>query len=121
MTIKPLGHLVLVAPDEIKEEVSEGGIVLGEQTRKADAYAQTRGTVLDIGPTCWKDLGGKSVKYIKEGSTIKESIGEPWCKIGDTIIFQRYSGGRIADDKGKYREDVILVNDKDVLAVITEE
>lgn len=103
-TIVPLGYRVLVAPDEI-EETSKGGIVLAKDLINKEQGAQVVGTVLDIGADCWAD-----------------TAGEPWCKVGDRVIFAKYTGMKIWDSvEGKYRNDMLLLNDTDLTARITEE
>lgn len=103
--IKPLGHRVLVAPDNI-ETKTKGGIILVDETARQERQAQVIGTVLDIGDTCWAD----------------SPTGEPWCKIGDRVVFAKYAGMKIWNPiEGKYREDMLLLNDLDLTAIITEE
>ena len=104
-TLKPLGHRVLIKPDFV-EEKSKGGIILAQDTVKQEQGAQVIGTVLDIGSTCWAD----------------SADGEPWCKVGDRVIFAKYSGMKIWNPvEGKYREDILIVNDLDICGLVTEE
>lgn len=104
-TIKPLGHRVLVRPDSI-EDKTKGGIILPDQTTKQEQGAQAVGTVLDIGDSCWLDTPS----------------GEPWCEVGDRVVYARYSGMKIWDVvTGKFRDDLLLLNDLDITALITEE
>ena len=104
-SVKPLGYRVLIKPDEI-EYKTKGGIILADHTVKQEQGAQVVGTVLDIGEDCWADT----------------ATGEPWCKVGDRVIFAKYSGMKIWDSlEGKYRDDMLLLNDTDITARITEE
>lgn len=101
----PLGHRVLVKPDFV-EEKSKGGIILAQDTVKQEQGAQVIGTVLDIGTTCWIDSGD----------------GTPWCKIGDRVVFAKYSGMKIWNPvEGKYRDDILIVNDLDICGLVAEE
>jgi len=118
--IIPLGHRLLIKPQEVKEQRTEGGIVLVDETVKADERAQVKGVVIAIGATCWKDLGNRQLIFVKEKVTQIVSDGVPWCKVGDTVYFQRYSGMRIPDDFGNYRKDVLLLGDQDVTALSLE-
>lgn len=103
--IAPLGHRVLLKPDVV-EEKSKGGIILHNELTKQEQQAQVVGTVLAIGPTCWADT----------------PTGEPWCKVGDRIVFAKYSGLRLWNPaEGKYRDDLVLINDLDVCGLVTEE
>ena len=102
--LRPLGHRVLLQPDDV-EAKSKGGIILPEELNKQERGAQVVGTVLDIGETCWADTPGGS-----------------WCQIGDRVIFAKYSGMKIWNPvDGKYRDDLLLVNDLDITALILDE
>jgi chaperonin GroES len=101
----PLGHRVLIKPDDV-EAKSKGGIILPEELKKQEQGAQVVGTVLDIGDTCWLDTPS----------------GEPWCSVGDRVVFAKYSGMKIWNPvEGKYRDDILIVNDLDITALITLE
>lgn len=103
--IKPLGHRVLIQPDDVNQK-SKGGIILPDELTKQEKGAQVVGTVLDIGSTCWADSPN----------------GEAWCKVGDRVVFAKYSGMKIWNPvEGKYREDILIVNDLDICALVTEE
>jgi chaperonin GroES len=103
--LKPLGHRVLIKPDDVND-TSKGGIYLGEDLKKQEQGAQVIGTVLDIGDTCWLDTPS----------------GEPWCSVGDRVVFAKYSGMKIWNPvEGKYRDDILIVNDLDITALITLE
>ena len=96
----PLGHRILVLPEEV-EEVTKSGIVIAVGTAKQrEEMAQIFGTVVAIGPTCWADQAQKD-----------------WAKVGDKIIFGKYSGLLYTGDDGKeYR----IINDLDVVALKKE-
>ena len=101
MNIKPTGHHVLIEPDEF-EEVSEGGIVL---TTDQDALAReqaatTRGTIIAVGETAWRDFGDK-----------------PWAKVGDYVYYTRHVSKTITGQDGK---DYFLLTDDNILAIIEE-
>ena len=103
-SLKPLGHRVLIKPDDV-EAKSKGGIILPDDLTKQERGAQVVGTVMDIGETCWAD-----------------TPGDPWCQVGDRVIFAKYSGMKIWNPvDGKYRDDLLIVNDLDITALITEE
>ena len=76
--------------------------------------------VIAIGSTCWKDLGNRQIVIVKDNVTEVVSDGKPWCKIGDKVYYQRYSGMRIPNEMGKYRTDVLLLGDQDVTALSIE-
>lgn len=106
--IRPCGHRLVVKPykyDEV-DEVSKKHLdflkqlkVVGTETRN-DASVD-KGFVLAIGPSAWKDFGG-----------------DPWCKVGDEIIFAKFAGKIVKDPDTS--EDVFILNDEDVVAVVKE-
>ena len=100
MTIDVKGYRVLVKPKEV-EKVSKGGIIVtveGSQEEKLEKAGQQFGTVVDIGHTCWST----------------EELGDPWCKVGDRVLFAKYAG--IIRKEG---EDIyIILNDEDIIGVI---
>ena len=95
--IHPKGHRVLILPDPM-EEVTQSGIILsvGEQ-RDRERLAQLKGTIVETGDSVWLDQPS------------------PWAKVGDHVIFGKYSG-LIYDgaDEKEYR----IINDLDVVALV---
>ena len=97
--IHPTGHHVLVLPDKV-EEKTEGGIYLPEPAREEEQRAATKGILIDVGPTAWQEFAD----------------GEPWAQKGDYVSYAKYGGINM---KGKDGKDYILLNDQDILAVLT--
>lgn len=98
--IVPQGWRVVVLPDKVKTE-TESGIVIstGSQTMREE-MAQVDGIVVAMGSEC----------YNKHET--------PWCKIGDKVIFGKYSGiFRKGNDGKTYR----IINDEDVVATLEGE
>ncbi len=86
MRIKPIGERLLIKP--IKEEVkSAGGIVLPEKAKEKSQKAE----VIEIG-----------------------SSDEISVKVGDQVIFAKYSGNEIKMDD----EDYVIIDWSDILAKI---
>src|SRR3990167_7693040 len=105
--LRVTGFRVLIRPDPI-EKVTKGGIVIpvvGTTERRAQA-AQMTGAVIDVGSTAWKAFD--------PGPHWK-----PWAKVGDHVVYSRHAGRFIADPDNPGQE-LILLNDEDVLAVIEE-
>lgn len=99
-----VGHRVLVNPDPV-EKKSEGGIVLpGEWDERRHREATHSGVVLQVGNLAFKDLGN----------------GEPWCKVGDRIIYARHAGKFIKNPNDS-KEEWYMINDEDVQGILTEE
>lgn len=93
--IRPVGHRVLVLPEDV-EEVTAGGIVLARELVQKEAMAQVAGVVVEVGVDCWADQPSK------------------WVGPGDRVIFAKYSGLYHKGADGKtYR----VINDLDVVAV----
>lgn len=111
MSVKPCGHRLLVKPfkqeevDEIfkKHRAFASTLEIVNENKKREDASVDRGIVLDIGPTAWKN----------------DSFGyEPWCKIGDEILFAKFAG-KFVDDP-ETGEAVCILNDEDVVAVVKE-
>jgi chaperonin GroES len=94
----PTGWRMIVLPFKMAEK-TKGGLYLGQETLERQQVASTCGLVLAQGPHCYD----------------KDKFPEgPWCKVGDWVIFARYSGSRINIDGGEVR----ILNDDEVLATI---
>lgn len=98
--IKVVGHRVLIKPDSV-EETTKGGIVLAQALVQQEKNSQDKGTVLAVGSGCWKEFGD----------------GSPWCKEGDKVYYPKYSGMKVKDND---KEEYIIVNDEDIVAIIEE-
>ena len=101
--IKILLHHILVKlddatdADDMYKRAKAAGIHL--ELDKREQAAVEYGTVVQVGPTAFKDLG--------RDPTILNR--------GDRISFARYSGKSIKDSDGT---EYLLLNDQDVLVVI---
>jgi len=105
--IKPVGPVLLVkvlhekAKDEIKEEVSAGGIIIETKEQKTkkivrDQFSCNEAEVIAMGDLAFEGFEGKA-----------------WCKVGDTVIFPKYAGLDREIDNQLFR----LIYDEDVKAV----
>jgi chaperonin GroES len=98
MNIQPLGDRVIVRPLEA-EEKTKGGIILPdtakEKPQEGEVLAVGKGKVLDNG-----------------------SLQAPEVKKGDRVLYGKYSGTEI---KTKDGEDLLIMREEDVLAIITVE
>ena len=95
--IHPKGHRDLILPDPV-EEVTQSGIILSVgENRDRERLAQLKGTVVELGNTAWLDQPS------------------PWAKVGDHVIFGKYSGLIYqGNDNKEYR----IINDLDVVALV---
>jgi len=100
--IIPQGHRVLVKPD-VKEEKTQGGIIIAETIREREELAGIFGTLVAVGPTAWAAFDD----------------GRPWAQIGDKVVFSKYGGLVLEDPETKvlYR----LLNDEDIYCTIESE
>ena len=97
--INPKGHRVLVLPEEIETKTASGIITTIGSQQLREELAQVDGIVVAMGNTCYTDQA------------------ETWCKVGDRVVFGKYSGIiREGKDGKKYR----IINDLDVVATIEE-
>ena len=100
--IKPVEFKVLILPDKVDDK-SAGGMYLPESVRERQQYAMDKGIIVAIGEGFFRDLPG------------------PVPKIGDRVIFDKYSGSLITveDENGK-REEYRLTQDKYICAILEE-
>lgn len=95
--IHPKGHRVLILPDPVEEVTQSGIIVSVGENRDRERLAQLKGTVVELGNTAWLDQPS------------------PWAKVGDHVIFGKYSGLIYqGNDNKEYR----IINDLDVVALV---
>ena len=95
---EPSGYRILVLPFTPKTK-SAGGILFSQETLDKARIATTCGYVLKMGDLAYKD---------------KDKFNEPWCKIGDWVMFARYAGARLPIEGGEVR----ILNDDEVLGTI---
>jgi chaperonin GroES len=92
--LKPLGDRLVVRPSA-REETTKSGIVLPDTVKERPQ----EGTILAVGP----------------GRTLDDGSREPIeVSVGEKILFQKYAGTEFKLDD----EDLLILSQKDVLAVI---
>jgi len=95
MNIQPLGDRVVVKPLEA-ESKTKGGIVLPdtakEKPQEGKIVAVGKGKVLDNG-----------------------SLQAPEVKVGDKILYGKYSGNEITTKDG---EELLIMREEDILAIV---
>jgi chaperonin GroES len=99
--ILPVEYKILIQPIEV-EEKTKGGIIIPDETKDRDQFAQMKGILVAVSPFAftYEDWKGS-----------EDSRPKP----GDTVLFAKYAGAVVDGKDGKkYR----LVNDKDVCAVL---
>lgn len=105
MAIIPTGHHVLVEPEDLEKvdpafaAAQRAGIQIPKEFTTKERVAVSRGKVLSMGPTAYQDF--KS---------------EPWCKVGDIVVYVRHGGMYVQDPDTK--KDYLILNDEDIIAVL---
>ena len=100
--IKPTEYKVLVQPIKVDEK-TKGGIILPDETKERDQFAQMQGTLVAVSPLAFTYADAKDW-----GEANKP-------KPGDKVMFARYAGAAV---KGMDGADYRIINDKDVSAVL---
>jgi chaperonin GroES len=96
MNLRPLHDRVIVKRLE-EEKKSAGGIIIPDQA----AEKPVRGEVLAVGPG----------KKTDDGKTIAVDV-----KVGDTVLFGKYSGSEVKVDGKEY----VVMREDDIMAVFTK-
>lgn len=94
MKVKPLGNRILVKRTE--PEASKGGILLPDSAQEKPR----QGKVLAVGPG----------KLGKDGA-----IKPMELSVGDRVLFSNFAGNEV---KGAEEEEILIMSEEDVLAVI---
>jgi len=94
MSLKPLGNRVVIEPNE-QEEITSGGIVLPETAKEK--------------PQKGKIIAAGKGKVTEDGKVLTLDV-----KVGDLILFGKYSGTEIKVDGKEY----LMMREDDVLGVI---
>jgi len=95
--IRPIGDRVVVKPTA-KEETSRGGIIIPDTATEKPQ----QGTVIAVGSGKMQDNGERSAMELK---------------VGDRVLFAKYGGTEFKHDG----EDLLVLRESDVLAVLTGE
>ena len=95
MNIQPLGDRVVIKPLEA-EEKTKGGIVLPDTAKEKPQ----EGKVVAVGKG----------KILEEGKIQSLEV-----KVGDKVLYGRYSGTEITTKEG---EELLILREEDILAII---
>jgi len=95
MEIKPLGDRVVVKPLEA-EAKTKGGILLPDTAKEKPQ----EGKVVAVGKGKMLDSG---------------SVQAPEVKVGDKVLYGKYSGNEITTKEG---EELLIMREEDILAII---
>ncbi len=95
MAVKPLGDRVVVKRLEDMEEKSAGGIIIPDTAKEKPQ----KGKIIAVGPGRVSDEGKKLPMEVK---------------VGDEILFGKYSGTEIKIDGEEY----LIMHESDILAIV---
>lgn len=99
--ISVVSDKILVLPDEVADTVDGGLIVKPDIAKHQEKWAQTRGTVIDVGPNAFETWDGDTPK------------------VGNRILMCKYAGiDNILGADGKYYK---ILPDQDITAIITKD
>tara|TARA_R110000744_G_scaffold19362_1_gene51253 strand:+ start:63 stop:563 length:501 start_codon:yes stop_codon:yes gene_type:complete len=98
---QPTGWRMLILPYKGKA-VSDGGILLTQQTVDRESLATVVGYVVKMGPDCYSD---------------PTKFSTPWCEEKQWVLIGRYAGARfkLGDDS-----ECRIINDDEVIATILD-
>ena len=99
----PTGYRMLVKPYEVKQK-SAGGILLVPESKEYADMACSMGQVIRQGPDCYQD----------------EKFSEPWCKVGDFVLYARHVGQKVEIKVADQVIKFLLINDADVRALVPD-
>lgn len=112
--MQPTGYRVWIKPDYAKDHKVAGTNIVIEiaESDRTGVAAVTEGTVLAVGPTAFV--------FDKESAALgrRSPLNEPWCKVGDRVVFSKYGGKIIVDPKTE--EKTIIINDQDVMMLLDQ-
>lgn len=115
MTVRPVGHHVLVEPLEWKKE-TEWGFQLTpheeSQMAKLEKAGRMIGTLIAYGPQAWK---AHAVALAKGGHVKDPEVLSNWAQVGDLVMYARYAGKALFDPVTG--QEYYLVHDEDIMAV----
>lgn len=102
--LEPAGYRILIRIPNLPEQMRKNAnLIMPEETRKLEEFAQLTGQVIALGPLAYKDA----------------KFGEPWCKPGDFVLIRAYAGTRFVmrGEDGK-TSVYALINDDTVEGVV---
>ncbi|NCO23439.1 co-chaperone GroES [bacterium (Candidatus Moisslbacteria) CG12_big_fil_rev_8_21_14_0_65_36_11] len=94
INLEPLGDKIIVKPTE-EQEVTQSGIVLPQTAKEKPE----KGEVIAVGKG----------KLLENGERAPLSV-----KVGDKVVFKKYSPDEIKIDKEEY----LIISEDDILAII---
>jgi len=108
---KPAGFTILIRPAVI-EETSAGGIIMPSSVEDANKHLTYVGKVVAMGDQC----------YTHEKFKIADRDPQPWCKVGDYVIYKQYAGNtiKVRSADGGRPVELLLMYDDEIKGVIDD-
>jgi co-chaperonin GroES (HSP10) len=103
--INPTEYKVLIDPMQVEEKV--GSILLPDQIKERDKFAQTKGRIVAVSPLAFS--------YAEPEDWERYGAKKP--KPGDVVLYAKYAGVTV---KGRDGKDYTLCVDKDICATIED-
>lgn len=109
--INPLWNGILIRQKKAEEKTT-GGIIMPDEVKDRGEHSEIYAEIHTVGSTAFEEFDDATQTYIKR---------DGYPKVGDTVMFKKYSGGNFIDhfdseDGYRYR----LIDQTDILAVIKE-
>lgn len=101
--INPTEYKVLLRRKKVEDKV--GNIIMPDMVKDRDKYKQIEGTVIAVSPLAFS--------YASPDEW--EAVNSSPPKAGDKVLYARHAGAEVT---GKDGEEYLLVNDKDIGAII---
>ena len=102
---EPKGYKILIALPQ-PDEKTEGGILKAQSTLEVEEVGSIVGLVLAMGPDAYSDKS--------------RFPSGPYCKVNDFVVMRSYSGTRFKVQQDGVWQEVRLINDDSVEAVVED-
>jgi co-chaperonin GroES (HSP10) len=99
---EPVGYKILVVLPDIEEKFTNSRLLRPDQVLREEQHASMVAIVLGVGPDAYSDQ--------------KRFPSGPWCKEGDKVIINPYSGTRMQVAGRHFR----MINDDSVIGKIED-
>jgi co-chaperonin GroES (HSP10) len=109
-SVRPAGWrilvLVLTTP-----EMTEGGFLLTDDERDRRAINSPQGIVVAVGDKAYRRTAPDDWRF----AVGADAPDQPWCAVGDRVLFQRYGGRTVRTFNG---QNLVILNDSDISGVM---
>jgi co-chaperonin GroES (HSP10) len=112
LPVKPMFWSVLIEPLEPKERTS-GGVILAQPSQDAQKILTVIGKILAVGSLAFT---GKTASGISLGDELIKA------KVGDHVLYQRYTGQELYlyDKNGGRDHRLVMITDSEILGLVTQ-